>query len=168
MQASVAFSSCHCHAQMCVERSVCVAAEAADDAAAALYEQEKVVSREADAARKRPSRAARCRAHIRRGGRSSRSEIRTKWRVARLMLRAGVGRVQLMPLPHAQMCVEWSACAAAEPADDAAAALHEQKKVASREADAARRRPSRAADATTTLRCVWNGLCAARCVMCVG
>jgi len=37
-----------------------------------------------------------------------------------------------------------------------------------READAARRRPSRAADATATLRCVWNGLCAARCVMCVG
>jgi len=84
------------------------------------------------------------------------------------MLRAGVGRVQLMPLPHAQMCVEWSACAAAEPADDAAAALHEQKKVASREADAARRRPLRAADATATLRCVWSGLCAARCVMCVG
>jgi len=49
------------------------------------------------------------------------------------MLRAGVGRVQLMPLPHAQICVEWSVCAAAEPADDAAAALHEQKKVASRE-----------------------------------
>jgi len=66
------------------------------------------------------------------------------------------------------MCVEWSACAAAEPADDTAAALHEQKKVASREADAARRRPSRAADATATLRCVWSGLCAARCVMCVG
>jgi len=94
--------------------------------------------------------------------------IRTRWRVARPMLRAGVGRVQLMPRPHTQMCVEWSVCAAAEPADDAAAALHEQKKGASREADAARRRPSRAADATTTLRCVWNGLCAARCVMCVG
>ena len=59
-------------------------------------------------------------------------------------------------------------CAAAEPADDAAAALHEQKQGASREADAARRRPSRAADATATLRCVCNGLCAARCVMCVG
>jgi len=59
-------------------------------------------------------------------------------------------------------------CAAAAPAEDAAAALHEQKKVASREADAARRRPSRAADATATLRCVWSGLCAARCVMCVG
>jgi len=59
-------------------------------------------------------------------------------------------------------------CAAAEPADDAAAALHEQKKGAGREADAARRRPSRAADATATLRCVWNGLCAARCVMYVG
>jgi len=85
-----------------------------------------------------------------------------------LKLCARVGRVQLMPLPHAQMCVEWSACAAAEPADDAAAALHEQKKVASREADAARRRPSRAADATATLRCVWSGLCAARCGMCVG
>jgi len=40
--------------------------------------------------------------------------------------------------------------------------------VASREADAARRRRSRAADATATLRCVWSGLCAARCVMCVG
>jgi len=84
------------------------------------------------------------------------------------MLRAGVGRVQLMPLPHAQMCVKWSVCAAAEPADDAAAALDEQKKVASREADAARRRRSRGADATATLRCVWSGLCAARCVMCVG
>jgi len=44
--------------------------------------------------------------------------------------------------------------------DDAAAALHEQKKVASREADAARRRQSRAADATATLKCVWRGLCA--------
>jgi len=64
--------------------------------------------------------------------------------------------------------VEWSACAAAEPADDTAAALHEQKKVASREADAARRRPSRAADSTATLRCVWSGLCAARCVICIG
>jgi len=96
--------------------------------------------------------------------------IRTRWRVARLMLRAGIGRVQLMlmPLPHAQMCVEWSVCAAVEPADDAAAALHEQKIVASREADAARRRRSREADATATLRCVWSGLCAARCVMCVG
>ena len=50
-------------------------------------------------------------------------------------------------------------CAAAAPADDAAAALHEQKKVASREADAARRRQSRAADATATLKCVWRGLC---------
>jgi len=59
-------------------------------------------------------------------------------------------------------------CAAVEPADDAAAALHEQKIVASREADAARRRRSREADATATLRCVWSGLCAARCVMCVG
>ena len=94
--------------------------------------------------------------------------IRTRWRVARLMLREGVGCVQLMPLPHAQMCVWWSVCAAVKPVDDAAAALHEQKKVASCEADAARRRPSRAADATATLRCVWNGLCAARCVMCVG
>jgi len=95
--------------------------------------------------------------------------IRTRWRVARL-LRAGVGRVQLMlmPLPSAQVCVEWSVCAAVEPADDAAAALHEQKIVASREADAARRRQSRQADATATLRCVWSGLCAARCVMCVG
>jgi len=57
-------------------RGADAAAAAADDAAAAaaLHEQEKVVSREADAARKRPSRAARCRAHIRRGGRSSRSE----------------------------------------------------------------------------------------------
>jgi len=84
-------------------------------------------------------RAARCRARKRRGGRSSRSFKKKRWRVARLMLRAGVGRVQLMPRPHAQMCVEWSVCAAAEPADDAAAALDEQKKVASREADAARR-----------------------------
>ena len=58
-------------------------------------------------------------------------------------------------------------CAAVEPADDAAAALHEQKIVASREADAARRRRSREADATATLKCVWSGLCAARCVMCV-
>ena len=58
-------------------------------------------------------------------------------------------------------------CAAVEPADYAAAALHEQKIVASREADAARRRRSRKADATATLRCVWSGLCAARCVMCV-
>ena len=74
----------------------------------------------------------------------------------------------LMPLPHAQMCVKWSVCAAVEPADDAAAALHEQKIVASREADAARRRRSREADATATLRSVWSGLCAARCVMCVG
>ena len=40
--------------------------------------------------------------------------------------------------------------------------------MASREADAARRRQSRAADATAALRCVWSGLCAARCVMCVG
>ena len=62
----------------------------------------------------------------------------------------------------------WSVCASVEPADDAAAALHEQKEVASREADAARRRRSREADATATLRCVWSGLCAARCVMCVG
>jgi len=86
------------------------------------------------------------------------------------MLRAGVGRMQLMlmPLPHAQMCVEWSVCAAVEPADDAAAALHEQKIVASREADAARRRRLREADATVTLRRVWSGLCAAGCVMCVG
>jgi len=59
-------------------------------------------------------------------------------------------------------------CAAVEPADDAAAALHEQKIVASHEADAARRRRSREADATATLRCVWSGLCTARCVMCVG
>ena len=59
-------------------------------------------------------------------------------------------------------------CAAVEPADDAAAALHEQKIVASRGADAARRRRSREADATVTLRRVWSGLCAARCVMCVG
>jgi len=92
---------------------------------------------------------------------------RTKWRVARLILHAGVGRVQLMPLSHAQMCVEWSVCAAAEPADDAATALCEQKRAASCEADAARRRRSRAADATATLRCVWSGLCAARCVLCV-
>jgi len=73
-----------------------------------------------------------------------------------------------MPLPHAQMCVEWSVCAAVEPADDAAAALHEQKIVAGREADAARRRRSREADATATFRCVLSGLCAVRCVMCVG
>jgi len=33
---------------------------------------------------------------------------------------------------------------------------------------AARRSRSRAADATATLRCVWSGLCAARCVMWVG
>ena len=59
-------------------------------------------------------------------------------------------------------------CAAVEPADDAAAALHEQKIVASREANAASRRRSREVDATATLRCVWRGLCAARCVMCVG
>jgi len=61
-------------------------------------------------------------------------------------------------------------CAAVEPADDAAAALYEQKIVASREADAARRRRrrSREADVTATLRCVWSGLCAVRCVMCVG
>jgi len=64
------------------------------------------------------------------------------------------------------MCVEWSACAAAEPADDAAAALHEQKKVASREADAARRRPSRAADATATLRCIWWAMCGTMCDVC--
>ena len=67
------------------------------------------------------------------------------------------------------MSVEWSVCAAAEPepADDAATALREQKRVASCEADAARRRRSRAADATATLRCMWRGLCAARCVVCV-
>ena len=59
-------------------------------------------------------------------------------------------------------------CAAVEPADDAAAALHEQKIVASHEADAACRRRSLEADATVTLRCVWSGLCAARCLMCVG
>ena len=37
---------------------------------------------------------------------------RRRWRIARLTLRAGVGRVKLMPLPrcHAQMCVEWSVC----------------------------------------------------------
>ena len=82
------------------------------------------------------------------------------------MLRAGVGRVQLMPLPHAQICVEWSACDAVEPADDAAAALHEQKKVVSREADAARRRPSRAADATATLRCILWAICGTMCDVC--
>ena len=75
---------------------------------------------------------------------------RTRWRVARLILRAGVGRVQLMPLSHTQMCVEWSVCAAAEPADDAATALCEQKRAASCESDAARRRRSRAADADAT------------------
>jgi len=57
-------------------------------------------------------------------------------------------------------------CAAVEPADDAAAALHEQKIVASREADAARRRRSREADATATLRCVWSGLCGTMCDVC--
>jgi len=30
--------------------------------------------------------------------------IRTRWRVARLMLRAGVGRVKLMPLPRSDVC----------------------------------------------------------------
>ena len=90
--------------------------------------------------------------------------IRTRWRVARL-LRADVGRVQLMlmPLPGAQVCVEWSVCAAVEPADDAAAALHEQKKVASREADAARRRWSRAADATATRSNMCGVVCMCRC-----
>ena len=97
-----------------------------------------------------------------------RVSIRTRWRVARLMLRAGVGRVQLMlmPLPHAQMCVEWSVCAAVEPADDAAAALSEQKIVASREADAACRRRSREADATATLRCVEWSVCGTMCDVC--
>jgi len=149
-------------------RAADAAAAAADNAAAvaALHEQKQVVCREADAARKRRPCSPLPRPQT--TWRRSLVSIRTRWRVARLMLRAGVGRVQLMPRPHAQMCVEWSECAAAEPADDAAAALHEQKKVASREADAARRRPSRAADATATLRCVWNGLCAARCGMCVG
>ena len=60
-----------------------------------------------------------------------------------------------------------AADAVAAPADDAAARFY-QNKVARREADAARRRRSREADATATLRCVWSGLCAARCVMCVG
>ena len=60
-----------------------------------------------------------------------------------------------------------AADAAAAPADDAAARL-DQNKVARREADAARRRRSREADATAMLRCVWSGLCAARCVICVG
>jgi len=101
--------------------------------AAARLDQNKVARREADAARRRRSRAA--------DATATRSNV----------------------------CVKWSVCAAAEPADDAAAALHEQKKVASREADAAaRRRRSRVADATATLRCVWSGLCTARCVMCVG
>ena len=108
------------------------AAGPADDVAAARLDQNKVARREADAARRRQSRAA--------DATATRSNV----------------------------CGVWSACAAAEPADDAAAALHERKKVASRKADAARRRPSRAADATATLRCVWSGLCAARCVMCVG
>jgi len=59
-----------------VGRAADAAAAAADDAAAAdaLHEQKQVVSREADAARKRRSRAARCRARRRRGDRSSRSE----------------------------------------------------------------------------------------------
>ena len=93
-----------------------------------------------------------------------------------LKQRASVGRVQLMPLPrlqttrrpHFTTIRHLGVNPAVEPADDVAAALHEQKIVASREADAARRRRSREADATATLRCVWSGLCAARCVMCVG
>jgi len=67
---------------------------------------------------------------------------RRRWRVARLMLRASVGRVQ----------------PAATPADDAAARL-DHNKVARREADAARRRGSRAAHATATRSNVWSGLC---------
>jgi len=156
------------------------AAAPADDAAARL-DQNKVARREADAARRRRSRAAHAtatRSNVWSGlcvplsslQRTRRLHFtsRRKWRVVRLMLRAGVGRVQLMPLPHAQICVEWSVCAAVEPTDDAVAALHEQKKVASCEADAARRRRSGEADAIATLRCVWSGLCAARHVMCVG
>ena len=130
-------------------RAAHAAAAPADDAAAALHEQKKVASRVQLMPLPRPQTTR------------PPFSIRTRWRVARLMLRADIGRVQLMlmPLPHAQMCVEWSVCAAVEPADDAAAALHEQKIVASREADAARRRRSREADATAMLRCVWSGLC---------
>jgi len=77
---------------------------------------------------------------------------RRRWRVARLMLRASVGRVQLID-------------AAAAPADDAAARL-DQNKVARREADAARRRRSRAADATATRSNVCGVVCVCRCQAC--
>ena len=108
-------------------RAADAAAAAADDAAAAaaLHVQKQVVCREADAARKRrpcsplPRPQTTWRPLV---------STRTRWRVARLMLRAGVGRVQLMPRPHAQICVEWSVCAAVKPADEAAAAPHEQKR----------------------------------------
>ena len=82
-----------------------------------------------------------------------------------LKQRASVGRVQLMPLPRlqttrrphltsrrwriARLMLRLAADAAAAPADDAAARL-DQNKVARREADAARRRRSRAADADVT------------------
>ena len=131
---------------------MCAAAEAADDPAAALHEQEKVVSREVDAARKRrvqpaaapaddvaaarldQNKVARREADAARRRRSRAADahchtLKCVWsglcvplpslqttrrphfasrrgrRVARLMLRAGVGRVQLMPLPRSDVCV---------------------------------------------------------------
>jgi len=92
------------------------AAAPADDAAARL-DQNKVARREADAARRRRSRAA--------DATATRSTVwgglcvplsslqttrrlhftsRRKWRVVRLMLRAGVGPVKLMPLPRSDVC----------------------------------------------------------------
>jgi len=142
----------------CRSRAADAAAAPADDAAATLH-QKKVASREADAARNCRSRAA---ASVDRmqlmpllrlqTTRRPRFTSRRRWQVVRLMLRAGISRVQLMPLPRS-MCVERSVCAAAEAADDAAAALHEQEKVVSREADAARKRPSRAARCRARRRC---------------
>jgi len=98
----------------------------ADDAAAALHEQKKVANCEADAALARSISLAirhllllvKCgrRVVCRRGSRvqlmplprpqTTRSlvSIRTRWRVVRLMLRAGVGRVKLMPLPRSDVC----------------------------------------------------------------
>jgi len=94
------------------------AAAPADDVAAARLDQNKVARREADAARRRRSRAADATAT-----RSNVCEVvcvlplpslqstrrphltsRRKWRIVRLMLRAGVGRVQLMPLPRSDVC----------------------------------------------------------------
>jgi len=100
-------------------RAADAAAAPADEsaAAAALHEQNKVARREAHAARRRRSRAAGVTATLKcvwsglcvplprlQTTRRPRFTSRRRWRVVRLMLRAGVGRVQLMPLPRSDVC----------------------------------------------------------------